>query len=375
MDITIHPKKLTGTVEVIPSKSQAHRYLICAALADAPTFIRCAETSRDMDATADCLRALGAKIQRTPWGYRVDPIQGIPETALLPCRDSGSTLRFLLPVAGALGVDAVFQMEGRLPQRPLSPLWEELERMGCSLSRPTPDTLRIRGKLRPGVYSIAGNVSSQYISGLLFSHQILTDCTLEITGRVESAPYIEMTRRAIASTAREITVEGDWSNGAFWLAANALGSELTVRGLEADSPQGDRAAAPLLEQLSDNIAIDASDIPDLVPILSVAAAANRGAVFTNIQRLRLKESDRVATVMDMLSALGGQAEATEDTLTVFGTGLRGGTVNAHNDHRIAMSAAIAATVCKEPVTILGAECVEKSYPRFWEEYFRLQDHS
>ena len=374
MDITIQPKKLRGTVEVIPSKSQAHRYLICAALGDAPVSVRCAETSRDMDATADCLRALGAEIGRTDWGYRVTPIRVAPETAVLPCRDSGSTLRFLLPVAGALGVDAVFQMEGRLPQRPLSPLWEELERMGCSLSRPTPDTIRICGKLRAGAYSIAGNVSSQYVSGLMFAHMVMEGCTLEITGRVESAPYIEMTRQAIANSARDITVEGDWSNGAFWLAANALGSTLTVRNLREDSPQGDRAAASLLKQLSEHIVIDASDIPDLVPILSVAAAANRGAVFPNIARLRLKESDRVASVIAMISALGGRAEATEDTLTVYGTGLRGGRVDAMNDHRIAMSAAIAATVCREPVTVLGAECVEKSYPRFWEEFFRLQSN-
>ena len=374
MDITIQPKKLKGAVEVIPSKSQAHRYLICAALADAPTSIRCAETSRDMDATADCLRALGASIERTDWGYRVTPIAEVPEKATLPCRDSGSTLRFLLPVAGAFGVDATFLMEGRLPQRPLSPLWEEMERMGCRLSRPTENTVRCTGKLRSGAYSIAGSVSSQYISGLLFAHLLMDGCTLEITGKIESAPYIEMTRRAIAlfsSSPGGITVEGDWSNGAFWLAANSLGARLHVEGLKRDSVQGDRACDGLLSRLTEHITIDASDIPDLVPILSITAAANQGAVFANIARLRLKESDRVASVLAMLAALGGQAEATEDTLTVHGTGLRGGTVDAVGDHRIAMSAAIAATVCKEPVTILGAECVEKSYPRFWAEYARL----
>ena len=374
MDITIQPKKLRGTVEVIPSKSQAHRYLICAALSDSPTDIRCAETSRDMDATADCLRALRADIHRTDWGYRVTPINKIPEKSVLPCRDSGSTLRFLLPVVGALGVDATFQMEGRLPQRPLSPLWEELERMGCSLSRPTPDTIRCTGKLRSGAYTIAGNVSSQYISGLLFAHRILGGCTLTITGKTESAPYIEMTRRAIALFAdcpKEITVEGDWSNGAFWLAAANLGSPLTIRGLEIDSPQGDRVCADLLPRLRAQQTIDSSDIPDLVPILAVTAAVNRGAVFTNIRRLRLKESDRVASVIAMLEALGGRAEATEDTLTVHGTGLTGGTVDACSDHRIAMSAAVAATVCTKAVTIVGAECVEKSYPRFWAEYARL----
>ena len=378
MDITIQPGRLRGTIEVIPSKSQAHRYLICAALADRPTDIRCAETSRDMDATADCLTALGAGIQRTDWGYRVTPISQIPKKADLPCRDSGSTLRFLLPIVGALGVDATFQMEGRLPQRPLSPLWEEMERMGCTLSRPTPDTIRCSGKLKPGDYFIDGGVSSQFITGLLFALSLIQgERDLTITGKIESMPYINMTREAMAlfsapqyRSPGTVTVEGDWSNGAFWLAAKALGSDLDIRNLNPESPQGDKAAASLLKELRENIEIDASHIPDLVPILAVAAAANEGAVFRNIARLRLKESDRVSSVIAMLKALGGSAEATDDTLTVHGTGLRGGTVQSYNDHRIAMSAAIAATVCSQPVTILGAECVEKSYPKFWAEYAR-----
>ena len=375
MDITIQPNKLQGTLEVIPSKSQAHRLLICAAFADRPTTICCRTTNRDIEATVECLRALGAKIHRESFGFHVEPVREIPKNALLPCRDSGSTLRFLLPVVGALGVDATFQMEGRLPQRPLTPLWEELERMGCTLSRPTADNIRICGKLRPGAYSIPGNVSSQFVSGLMFAQMLMENCSLEVTGKVESAPYMEMTRRALALFPKRhspgyLEVEGDWSNGAFWLAANDLGSALYVAGLREDSPQGDRVCAELLPGLTAHQTIDAADIPDLVPLLSDMAAANQGAVFTNIARLRLKESDRVASVIAMLNALGGRAEANENTLTVFGTGLRGGTVDACNDHRIAMSAAIAATVCTEPVTILGAECVEKSYPKFWAEYAR-----
>ena len=375
MDITIQPNKLQGTLEAIPSKSQAHRLLICAAFADRPTTICCRTTNRDIEATVECLRALGAKIHRESFGFHVEPVREIPKNALLPCRDSGSTLRFLLPVVGALGVDATFQMEGRLPQRPLSPLWEELERMGCTLSRPTADNIRICGKLRPGAYSIPGNVSSQFVSGLMFAQMLMENCSLEVTGKVESAPYMEMTRRALALFPKRhspgyLEVEGDWSNGAFWLAANDLGSALYVAGLREDSPQGDRVCAELLPGLTAHQTIDAADIPDLVPILSVMAAANQGAVFTNIARLRLKECDRAASVIAMLNALGGRAEANENTLTVFGTGLTGGTVDACNDHRIAMSAAIAATVCTEPVTILGAECVEKSYPKFWAEYAR-----
>ena len=379
MDITIYPGKLNGTVAVIPSKSQAHRYLICAAFADAPTELHCPDTNRDIEATADCLRALGADITRTETGYTVTPIQTIPETADLDCCESGSTLRFLLPVAGALGVDATFHLAGRLPQRPLSPLWEEMERMGCQLARPTPDTVRCTGKLQQGAYTIDGSVSSQYISGLLFALSLIGGSTLDITGKVESKPYIDMTKQALTLFGAPLfrspgtaEVEGDWSNGAFWLAAKALENDLTVTGLSEASPQGDRAVAdilPLLEQGTPTVS--AVDIPDLVPVLAVTAAAKNGAVFTDIQRLRLKESDRVETTIAMLQALGGNAKATENTLTVFGTGLTGGTVDSANDHRIAMSAAIGSTVCVKPVIILGSECIKKSYPKFWEEFNRL----
>ena len=387
MDITIHPRLLQGDITVIPSKSQAHRLLICAAFADAPTVLHCPETNRDMDATAGCLNALGAAIVKTETGYSVTPAQEIPDQAELHVHDSGSTLRFMLPVAGALGVDTVFHMEGRLPQRPLSPMWEEMERMGCSVSRPSPDSIRCTGKLRPGHYRIDGSVSSQYITGFLLALSLLDSTSeLEITGHVESRPYIQMTKDAISLFGADpqnpgarrfhspgnLTVEGDWSNGAFFLAANALGSHLDVFGLKSDSSQGDRVCAELLLTLREEmLVIDAGDIPDLVPILSVVAACCHGAEFLNIRRLRLKESDRVASVIAMITALGGKAEADENTLRVFSTGLTGGTVDSVNDHRIAMSAAIAASACKQPVTILGADCVNKSYPRFFEEYRRL----
>ena len=380
MDLTIRPRSLRGDITIIPSKSQAHRLLICAAFADKPTQLRCADTNRDIEATAECLRALGADIIRTETGYTVFPAAEIPNTAVLNCCESGSTLRFLLPVVGALGVDAVFQMEGRLPQRPLSPLWEEMERMGCSLSRPTANSLRCSGKLKPGSYYIDGSVSSQYITGLLFALSLIQgETSLEITGKTESKPYIELTKAVMAlfdaphyHSPGHIEVEGDWSNGAFFLAANELGSALSIRGLDQNSVQGDRAILGNLKQMDiGSPAIDVSDIPDLVPIMAVVAAAKHGASFTNIRRLRMKESDRVATVMEMIENLGGKADASEDTLIIHGTGLIGGTVDSHNDHRIAMAAAIAATVCQKPVTILGADAVSKSYPKFWEEYERL----
>ena len=377
MNITITPRHLRGEVTVIPSKSQAHRLLICAAFADHPTQLVCSETNRDIEATVDCLRALGAEITATESGYAVFPVQSAPQSAVLPCCESGSTLRFMLPVVGALGVDATFTMEGRLPQRPLSPLWEEMERMGCSLSRPTENTIRCQGKLHSGEYSIDGGVSSQFITGLLFAHMLMDDCSLTITGKLESTPYVDLTKEALSlfvdrHSPGYVAVEGDWSNGAFWLAANTLGSDLSIRGLSQDSLQGDRTVVEILQQLESGApTVSAADIPDLIPILSVVAAAKHGAVFADIQRLRLKESDRVASVIAMLKSLGGSATATEDTLRIYASTLTGGTVDSCNDHRIAMAAAVAATVCNAPVTILGGDAVKKSYPQFWAEYRRL----
>lgn len=379
MDLTIYPKKLSGIVNAIPSKSQAHRLLICAAFADGPTTLICPETNDDIQATAVCLNALGANIRRSDFGYDIIPVKSIPNEALLDCGESGSTLRFLLPIVGALGVDATFRLGGRLPRRPLSPLWEEMERMGCRLSRPSENTIRCQGKLIAGDYFIDGGISSQFITGLLFAAALIDGKSkITVTGNLESKPYVDLTKQALQifqapnfHTPGCVIVEGDWSNSAFFLAAQQLGSAVTVTNLHTDSLQGDRMVATLLPQLEKHCEIDVRDIPDLVPILSVVAAAQNGAVFTGIHRLRLKESDRVESVIRMIKNLGGKAEADENTLTVYGTGLKGGTVDSMNDHRIAMSAAIASTVCTEPVTIHGAQCVSKSYPHFWEEFSRL----
>ena len=388
MDIRIFPGKLQGNIAAIPSKSQAHRLLICSAFADKETTLICPDTNRDIEATAGCLRSLGAEITRTDRGYRVKPIANIPNTATLNCEESGSTLRFMLPVAGALGVDTTFKMAGRLPYRPISPLWEEMQRMGCYLTRPTENTIRCCGKLRAGEFQIDGGVSSQFITGLLLACALMDgQSRISITGTLGSKPYVDMTMDALKLFSRnitdftvscgqfispgEITVEGDWSNAAFFLAAKALGSNITVGNLNFGSSQGDMACYQLFGDLTSGRTIPCGDIPDLVPILSVVAAANRGAIFENIRRLRLKESDRVASVIAMLSALGCTATATEDTLSVQPSKFQGGTVDACGDHRIAMAAAIAATVAQSPVTILGAECVSKSYPAFWEEYKRL----
>ena len=380
MDITLQPGKLQGTIAAIPSKSVAHRMLICAAFADGPTRIHCAETSADIEATVQCLRALGATIAFTETGYWVEPANQIPPQVDLYCGESGSTLRFLLPVVGALGVSATFHMEGRLAQRPLSPLWEEMERMGCRLTRPTADTILCCGQLQPGAYAISGQISSQFISGLYLAFPLMDGpSSLEITDSLQSKPYVDITLAVLDAfqpglhSPGELTVEGDWSNAAFWLAAHALGSPLEVTGLDPNSPQGDRVVTQWLPRFAQGpVTLSAAHIPDLVPILAVVAAANHGATFTDIARLRLKESDRVASTIAMIQALGGKAEASQDTLRICGTGLQGGIVDACNDHRIAMSAAIASTVCREQVTILGCECVQKSYPKFWQDLQSLK---
>lgn len=389
MDLTIYPGKLKGNIVAIPSKSQAHRLLICAAFSDAKTRIQCPETNQDIEATARCLNALGADIARTEWGYNVSPVTKIPQAAAMDCGESGSTLRFMLPIVCALGVDTTIHMSGRLPYRPLSPLWEELGQHGCCLTRPTENTIRTTGKLKPGEYRIAGNVSSQFISGLLFALPLLNGKSkIEIIGNLESKPYVEMTQKALSGfgvltegfsvdasypfhSPADVAVEGDWSNGAFFLAAASLGNLVNVENLETDSPQGDRAVADILNLTDDMPVISATDIPDLVPILAVYFAAKKGAIFTDIARLRLKESDRVVSVMNMLKTLGVESVSNENTLTVSSGQFHGGTVDACNDHRIAMAAAIAVTVATGPVTILHAECVSKSYPTFWQEYQRL----
>lgn len=405
MDITIFPEKLHGIVNAVPSKSHAHRLLVCSAIADRPTTLQLSALCDDLSATIASVTGLGAKIEhRFASSEIVTPITSCPASAICPCGESGSTLRFMLPLAGALGVEAVFLLEGRLPYRPLSPLWEELERHGCRLrwlsrseltargipvSRAVSAGLLLSGKLRAGHYRIDGDVSSQFISGLLMALPLLDgESRLELMGKIASRPYIAMTQQVLSDfgvtwldgcTAANQTfhspvqaaVEGDWSNAAFFLAANALGNHVEVRGLSDKSVQGDRAVTELLTRLRQNTTFSAADVPDLVPILAVVAAASCGCVMEDIARLRLKESDRLAAVTDMINALGGKAVADDDRLRIYPAPLVGGVVDAQNDHRIAMAAAIASTVCTRPVTILGAQCVRKSYPNFWKEFTRL----
>ncbi len=411
--LRVLPGPRSGLVTIPASKSRAHRLLICAALSRTPCEILCSGISRDIQATVDCLRGMGADLSLRGDVIRVSPIpRPAAPTAegpvALPCGESGSTLRFLLPVAGALGLSAVFLMEGRLPERPMQPLTGVLEAHGMKI-RQDGARLYCEGQLSPGAFSIPGNISSQYISGLLFALPLLPgDSTLEITGPVESADYIRMTEDALTLAgfrlAREghsyaipgnqtgliparLTVESDWSSAAFFLCLGALSpAGLTVRGMNPASSQGDRAILELLAAFGAKadirgeditlragdlrgVDIDASAIPDLVPVLSVVAAAARGeTVIRRAERLRLKESDRLATTAAMLTVLGGRVTETPDGLIIRGAPsglLTGGTVDSFLDHRIAMSAAVAASVCARPVEVLHPSCTDKSFPGFW----------
>lgn len=389
MDITIFPKKLSGTVYAIPSKSQAHRLLICSAFCDTPVNMEIASVNEDIMATVDCLRALGANITQTKSGFHITPIATPPKNAMLNCRESGSTLRFMLPIVGSLGVNTRIYMSGRLPERPLSPLWEEMERMGCRLTRPGQNVIQCQGQLKPGHYTIPGNISSQYITGLMFALALLPgQSQLHITGETESAPYVEMTKQVLQMfgvsiengaichcfpfhAPDSVSVEGDWSNGAFFLAAQALGNDITVSGLSLHSAQGDKAICDLLKKLSQHCIIDGRNIPDLIPVLAVVSGTKKGAEFQNIGRLRLKESDRIASTAQMLQALGAGVHIFGDTMSVTPGAYHSCTIDAQNDHRIAMAAAIASTVSQGKINVLGANCVKKSYPDFWSVFTNL----
>ncbi len=418
MQIKITPHPLSGAVAAPVSKSAAHRLLICAALGDSPCTIYCEGSNQDIEATVACLNALGANITREGANLRVTPIAcngGKRKGTTLDCGESGSTLRFLLPVVCALDADATLVGHGRLPSRPLSPLYEELTAHGAKLGENGKMPLFASGKLSAGRFTIDGGVSSQFISGLLSALPLLGQPTeIVVTGKLESARYVDITLDALKQfgitpektpngwrfTGEEryhspetLAVEGDWSNAAFWLTAGAIGDPdrpLTVTGLRADSLQGDKAIVPLLEQFGAKVAqsgdrytvtaaplrgieIDASDIPDLVPILSVAAAYAEGrTTIRNIARLRIKESDRVAAVIALLAAFGIEATADENTLTVIGgRPTVCDTLDSFNDHRIAMAAAVAASCAEGTLTFTGAEAVRKSYPDFYDRMTAL----
>ncbi len=417
MDITLYPSSACGTLRAISSKSAAHRILIAAAFAEGQTRIFCESINNDIKATADCLCALGADIKYNCPYFTVTPILTPKAGAVLECGESGSTLRFLLPIIPALGTDARFSMRGRLPSRPLSPLYECLCEHGALLGRQGSNPLLVGGKLDGGDYRIRADVSSQFISGLLFALCVSgLGGRIRLEGKIESAPYIDMTLDALSLFGASIqktedgyavpknislispsalSVEGDWSNAAFPLCMGALSDiGISVSGLDPRSKQGDKQIAQILTRFGATITedgdcitvrggnlhgieLDASQIPDLVPVIcSVASLAEGTTHIFGASRLRLKESDRIESTCTMLSSLGADIKPTEDGMVIVGKKrLSGGTASSFSDHRIAMSAAVASLGCEGPVTISGAECVEKSYPAFWEHIKALSIRS
>ncbi|MEG6522459.1 3-phosphoshikimate 1-carboxyvinyltransferase [Desulfotomaculum sp. 1211_IL3151] len=414
MDLRITPADLKGRVAVTPSKSDAHRILISAALANQPTLVRLSSYSKDIHVTMNCLRSLGAKIDAdspdllhiTPlWPNRVG-------AADLDCGESGSTFRFLLPLAAALGVTATFTGHGRLPERPIQQLIDQLQSHGCQFDQ-TKLPFTVRGKITGGHYTLPGDVSSQFISGLLFALPLLAkDSLIVLTSQLESKGYAKMTMSTLKKfgveieelaagyhikgrqkylSPQQLRVEGDWSNAAFWICAGALqGSDILCSGLNQASVQGDKEIINLLKGFAANVSllkdtahsigktlqgqcIDAAEIPDLIPIISVVAAAAQGTTeIYNAKRLRIKESDRLAAMAENLARLGADVTEKEDGLIIRGgKPLRGGSVNGFGDHRIVMSMAIAAKLCQRELIIAGAEAVEKSYPQFFDHYKML----
>lgn len=407
MNVIITPSALHGKINAIPSKSHAHRALICAALCSFgdKTAIDLSSCGEDIDATISVLRSIGVECTE---GEKVivSPPASYKSCCEINCRESGSTLRFMLPVITALGASGTVTGSGRLPQRPIGELVKQLEDHGAVFSQqklPT-DT---SGKLCGGDFYFDGTVSSQYITGVLLASPITgEECRIHINGELQSKPYVDLTVKVmrdfginvteengtytVAKNSRYISpgnyaVEGDFSNAAFWLCAG-----VGVGGLAENSFQGDSEIINILSSAGatfkkengviypdlsrlHGFEMNAENTPDIVPPLAVIASTAKGTtVIRGAERLRIKESDRLASVHAMLTALGADAVLTSDGFVIEGKErLNGGTVDSCNDHRIAMSAAIASLKCNGTVTVNGADAVNKSYRDFWKDLIKL----
>ena len=411
MEMILNKPKLSGTVRAVPSKSHAHRALICSAFADGITEFICSGTNEDIDATITCLGKIGAEISRKENGFTVKPGKANKKVTL-NCGESGSTLRFLIPVVSSLGIEADFIMKGRLPERPLEPLKSLLESRGIVFSNPEKNVLRVSGKLDPGTFEYDGTVSSQFTTGLLLALGMCDgESKLILSGITASKPYIDMTVETMRSfgvktaesgssytihgghyiSPKSVVVEGDWSGAAFMLCAGALSDcGITVDRLDVNTTQGDSKILDILREMGASVSygksavtvkkknlhgicLDAENIPDLIPVVSALASVSAGTTkIYNCERLRHKESDRLEAIINMISSLGGRVELSGDTLIISGQdALEGGTISSYGDHRMAMSAAVAAIKCKKEVRIENAEAVNKSYPGFWTDYSAL----
>ncbi len=386
MTAILHPSKARGELTAPPSKSMAHRLLLCAGLCKGESTVHGVADSEDVQATVDCLRTLGASVKLSGDTARVRGINEELEQPVLPCRECGSTLRFLIPIALLRETPVTLTGSRTLLGRPLSVYETICREQGLQFERQA-DALTVCGKLRAGSFAVPGNVSSQFISGLLFALPLLdTDSVIEIIPPVESEPYIRMTMQAMclfgvtaqmqgnritvrgsqAYQPQNVQVEGDFSNAAFLDALNALGGNVHVKGLSEGSLQGDRIYRWFFELLDAGTpTLDLSDCPDLGPVCMALAAAKHGAKFTGTRRLREKESDRCAGMAQELLKFGVRCEVGENEMTVFASTLRTPDVPlyGHNDHRIVMALSLLLTLTGG--SIEGAEAVRKSFPDFF----------
>lgn len=396
MDIRITPALLNGEINIPPSKSISHRALIAAALAKGESRIYNLLDCVDTVATIEALTALGATIEKKDNCTIVKGIEHPTDYADINCHESGSTLRFIIPIAAALGINCVFRGEANLPNRPITPYFSELTKHGISFSTEKMP-YNISGRLTGGVYEIAGNISSQFITGFLFALALLNeDSVIKLTSPLESKPYVDLTidtMKAFGVTVEEYPdeyrikggqnftpceyhIEADMSQAAFFLVGKAIGGNIETLGLNQNSRQGDKEIITIVHNFLKNrtsFKVDATQIPDLVPILTVLACFAKGTSHIyGCERLRIKESDRLATITEELNKLGADIRIIDDSLYINGVNrLHGGECFSHTDHRIAMSLAIASQRCTEPIVIKGADCVTKSYPTFFEDFRML----
>jgi 3-phosphoshikimate 1-carboxyvinyltransferase len=407
----VFPNKIEGKIKAIPSKAHAHRLLIASALSQDETLIHLGETSLDIETTIQCLIAMGSNIEDRNSMILVKPTKEFKISPLLDFKESGSTSRFLLPVAAAQLEEFSVKGAGRLPQRPLGDLIREMKKNGCSFSGEKLP-FQVKGKLEGGRYFLPGDVSSQYISGLLMALPLLKkDSLLHLTSLLESEGYVALTLAVLEEygilikrvkegykipgnqhyrTLGEKTVEGDWSNAAFFLALGVLGGGVEVTGLNKGSLQPDAEILSILEKMGadieektdsivskrsslDGIQVDLSQCPDLMPIIAVLLSVAKGkSEISGGKRLRLKESDRIAVMAKNLRALGANVVEKDDGLNIIGVeNLRGGPVEGANDHRIVMAMAVASAISKGPILITDHQAVNKSYPGFFRDFEKV----
>lgn len=417
--VKIIPSQLEGNIEIPASKSLCHRAVICAALAQGESNIDNVVLSQDISATCSGMKALGAEIEI----INEDSIDNLKLKVKggdlnvvndsIDCIESGSTLRFLIPIALINGGKIVFKGRGKLVTRPLQSYYDIFKKQNISYSLENGALpLTVNGILKNGVFELPGNISSQFISGLLFALPLLDgDSKIVITTELESKGYVDLTLDMLRKfgvviqnnnyseflikgnqkyISNDYKVEGDFSQAAFWITAGLLGGKIRCSNLDINSLQGDKEVLEIVKNMGGKMyitedyveakessthetIIDASDCPDLVPILTVLAALSTGTTkIINASRLRIKECDRLKAISTELNKLGAEVEELEDSLIINGKEkLKGGTVDSWNDHRIAMALAIASIKCCEPVIITNSDAVKKSYPTFWEDFRKL----